>query len=340
MFRPMCGLKTLSILTSLSFACAVQSAWPFSISEPKAFSVHQAGQHIPVVLDLKDLPGVTKVNYYWYGEDEDMLQELIEQKLALVATAKSNPPFGGSILIPKEAIGMYRLLAVAEQGGRQSQVALLAIFDEILVNIQPKAELLEIDFQTDKPLRLGRAGMSQVYDQVDFLGKTLALPVIGRFSDGITRGIRRQTAGTTYQSANEHIITVNQNGVLRLTGNGETALTVKNGNQEATLSILVEVDDTPNRPPVSNPGDTQMISAGERVTLNGLKSYDPDGGSLQYHWSQVRGSKVPLLDPYSAQAKFLAPLVAEERTFRFKLRVTDIRGADSVPAYVDVLVSP
>ncbi|MDR4495520.1 MAG: hypothetical protein AB7P17_07150 [Nitrospirales bacterium] len=340
MSRAMCSLKTLGILISLSLTCGVQSAWPFSISEPKPLSVHEAGQHIPVVLELKDLPGVTKVNYYWYREDEDMLQELVEQKLALVATATSTPPFGGSILIPQEAIGIYRLLAVAEQGGRQSQVALLAIFDEILINIQPKGQLLEIDFQTDKPLRLGRAGMSQVYDQVDFLGKTLALPVIGRFSDGITRAIRRHTAGTTYQSANENIITVDQDGVLRLTGNGETSLTVKNGDQEATLGILVEVDDTPNRPPVSDPGTTQMVSAGERVTLNGLKSYDPDGGSLQYYWSQVRGSKVPLLDPYSAQAKFLAPLVAEERTFRFKLRVTDIRGADSLPTYVDVLVSP
>lgn len=334
------GVKTFSILILLSLAWGTQYAWAFSISEPKALSVHQSGQRIPVILELKDLPGVTKVNYYWYGEDEDMLQELVEQKLALVATAKSTPPFGGSILIPKDAIGTYRLLAVAEQGGRQSQVALLAIFDEVLINIQPEARLLEIDFQTDKPLRLGRAGGTQVYDQVDFLGKTFALPVIGRFSDGITRAIRRYSTGTTYHSANESIISVNRDGVLLLAGNGETALTVKNRNQEATLDIQVEVDATPNNPPVSDPGNTQMVSSGDRVTLNGLKSYDPDGGSLQYHWSQVRGSRVPLLDPYSAQAKFLAPFVAEERTFRFKLRVTDIRGADSLPAYVDVLVSP
>ena len=49
---------------------------------------------------------------------------------------------------------------------------------------------------------------------------------------------------------------------------------------------------------------------------------------------------MPLLDPYSAQAKFLAPFVVEERTFRFTLRVTDIRGADSVPVYVDVMITP
>ncbi|MBA3967390.1 MAG: hypothetical protein H0X47_16765 [Nitrospirales bacterium] len=199
---------------------------------------------------------------------------------------------------------------------------------------------MEIDFQTDKPLRLGRASGTRVYDQVDFLGKTFELPVIGQFSDGIARSLRAETTGTTYQSANDKIISVNPNGVLRLMGNGETVLTVKNRNQEATLDILVEVNDEPNHPPVSDPGKTQTVFSGTRVTLNGLTSYDPDGGSLKYHWEQVRGSKVPLLDPYSAQAKFLAPFVVEERLFRFTLRVTDIQGADSLPAFVDIIITP
>ncbi len=199
---------------------------------------------------------------------------------------------------------------------------------------------MEIDFQTDKPLRLGRARGSRLYDHLDFLGTTLELPVVGQFSDGITRAIRHHTAGTTYHSANEHVITVTQDGVLRLVGNGKTVLRVTNRDQEATLDILVEVDETPNHPPVSNSGKEQTTSAGERVILNGLGSYDPEGGSLQYHWSQVRGSKIPLLDPYSGKARFLAPFVAAQRTFRFKLRVTDGQGADSLPSYVDVIIKP
>lgn len=340
MSRPGASLKTVGFLTFLSLVLGFQLAWSFSIREPKAASVHQAGQHISIDLELNDLPGVTKVNYYWYGEDEDMLKALAEKKLALVATAKSQPPFGGTIVVPEEAIGTYRLLAVAEQGGRQSQHTSLAIFDEVLIHIEPNARLLRIDFQTDKPLRFGRASGIRVYDQVDSLGKTFELPVMGEFSDGITRAIRWHTAGTTYQSANEQIITVNQDGVLRLMGNGETVLTVKNRNHEATLNILVEINEEPNEPPVSNAGSTQTVFAGERVTLRGLSSYDPDGGSLQYHWAQVRGSKVPLLDPYSSKATFLAPFVVEERTFRFTLRVTDVRGADSLVASVDIIIQP
>ena len=336
MSPPFISLKMLGILTSLVLLWGIQSTWPFSIIEPKPSSVHQAGQHIPVTLELGNVPGVTQVTYYWYRDDEDMLQELAEERLALVSTATHTPPFGGNILVPKEAIGIYRLLAVAEQGGRQSQVELLAIFDEVLLHIEPKAQLMEIDFQTDKPLRLGRAEGPRVY----FLGRTLELPVVGQFSDGITRAIRHHTAGTTYHVANEHVVTITQDGVLRLVGNGKTVLRVKNRDQEATLGILVEVDEIPNHPPVANSGKGQTASAGERVILNGLGSYDPEGGSLQYHWSQVRGSKIPLLDPYSGQARFLAPFVAAARTFRFKLRVTDVQGADSLPSYVDVIVTP
>ncbi len=340
MNHPFFSLKTLTVLSSLVLVVGFQPAWSFSIVEPQESSILQSGQRITVALDIGDVTGVTKVKFYWYGEYDDMLKEFVDQKFALVSTATSNPPFGGKIRVPRAAIGTYRLLAVAEQGGRQSQVESLAIFDEVLVHIEPKAKLLEIDFQTDKPLRFGRAGLVRVYDQLDFLGTTFELPVIGRFSDGTTRAIRSYTAGTTYKSANESVITVNEDGVLGLVGNGETVLTVKNRNQEATLEILIEVNDEPNQPPVADPGKTQTVYSGDKVTLKGLTSYDPEGGSLQYHWSQTRGSKISLLDPYSAKARFLAPFVVEERTFRFKLKVTDIRGADSLPSYVDVMIEP
>jgi hypothetical protein len=76
------------------------------------------------------------------------------------------------------------------------------------------------------------------------------------------------------------------------------------------------------------------------VKLSGLKSHDPEGEALYYTWSQVRGSKVSLLDVNGPEASFQAPQVSEPRTYRFKLRVTDRKGADSLPAYVDVTVEP
>lgn len=333
-------VKTIGFFTCVAIIISILPAWSFSVVEPKESSVQPSGAKFVVILDTGEVTGITKVKYYWYREQEDMLQEFVEDKLALVATAKSTPPFGGVIQIPIEAMGKYRLLAVGEQEGRQSEDESLAIFDEVFIQIEPTTTLLEIDFQTDKPLRLGRAGAVRVYDQVDFLGKTFELPVIGRFADGTVRSMSSQSSGTTYQLDNNTVVAINQDGLLRLVGNGETILTVKNRGQVARLEILVEVNTELNHPPLSDPGHMQTVYSGEKVTLNGLGSYDPEGSSLKYHWSQVRGSKIPLLDPYSEKATFLAPFVAEERTFQFKLRVTDIQGADSQASYINVLVQP
>ena len=40
------------------------------------------------------------------------------------------------------------------------------------------------------------------------------------------------------------------------------------------------------------------------------------------------------------KASFIAPAVSEKRLYRFKLRVSDRKGAESLPAYVDVIVEP
>ena len=292
---------------------------------------------VSVVIDVGATTGITKVQFYWYEEQEDMLKAFVEEKLAGVATT---PPFGANLRPPQTATGLYRLLAVAEQENRQTDDEEWAVFDEVLLHIQPHGSLKEIDFETDKPLKFGRASAVRVYDQLDFLGKTIDLPVVGRFSDGALRSIRSAASGTTYHVDDESVITINENGRLRLVGNGATTVTVKNGGVEKKLNVLVEVNSEPNQPPVGDPGPTQTVYSGETVVLNGLTSYDPEGGSLQYSWAQIRGSKIALLDPDSAKASFLAPFVAEPRLFRFTLRVTDVQGADSVPAAVDIMVEP
>ena len=321
----------------LPFSEVLPKAAAFSIEQPENGSTHPSNKTVSVVLDLGAATGITKVQFYWYEEQEDMLKAFVEEKLAGVETA---PPFGAHLQPPQAATGLYRLLAVAEQENRQADDEEWAVFDEVLLHIQPHGSLEEIDFQTDKPLKFGRASAVRVYDQLDFLGKTIDLPVVGRFSDDALRSIRTAAAGTTYHVDDESVITINENGRLRLVGNGATTVTVKNAGVEKKLDVLVEVNTEPNQPPVADPGPTRTVYSGETVVLNGLKSYDPEGGSLQYSWAQIRGSKIALLDPDSAKASFLAPFVAEPRLFRFTLRVTDVQGADSVPAVVDIMVEP
>lgn len=340
-------MKKYMYFVKISWLLLIFNIWifpapglPFSLVEPKNSSTYLSGEIISIQLDIGEVAGVTNVQYFWYAEDEDMLEELVEQKFALTSGPKHHPPFGGTIRVPRTAIGTYRLLAVAQLEEGQVDTEKWAVFDEIIIQIEPRAQLKEIDFESEKPLRFGSAASARVYDQVDFLGKTLSLPVIGRFSDGTIQSLRRKSTGTTYFVEDENVVEINEEGLLRLVGNGTTNLTVKNRGLEARLEIQVKVRNNTNQPPVSNPGKPQAVYSSEPVVLNGLSSYDPEGGSLQYRWSQVRGSKVSLLDPYSGKARFLAPFVHKERLFRFKLRVTDAEGADSVPTYLDVIVTP
>jgi len=317
-----------------------ESGLAFTILEPTDSSTFKSGQDITVQLDPNDLSNLIQSKFYWYREHEDMLLESVDENLARASTQSDDPPFGGTIKIPDTAVGQLRLLAVGERKGGQFHEEKWAIFDEVFLTIEPEAELVEIDFETNKPLAFGRAAAATVYDKVDFLGTIAELPVIGIFADGITRPIRLQSSGTTYHSSNEKVVLINSDGLMQLVGNGTTTITVKNRGKEATLAVIVEVQDDPNESPEANPGKNRSVQSGSRVQLNALSSYDPEGGSLQFYWSQIGGSNVALLDPYSAKASFLAPYVEDTKTFRFKLRVTDIQGADSFPAFVDISVEP
>ena len=249
-----------------------------------------------------------------------------------------NPPFGGPLLVPKDGIGPMRLLAVAEIS--RGRLGTRSVFVEILVQVEPTASLTTIDFETDKPLQLGRAGQSSAFGHVDSMGKIFELPVVGEFADGVTHRISSPASGTSYKSSNDKVIKVLKNGLLQIVGNGKTMLTVTNRGKQASLDVDVTVNDEPNEPPVADAGVNQIVKAGSKVKLSGLKSRDAEGEGLYYAWSQVRGNKIALLDVDNAEASFLAPTVSEKRTYRFKLRVTDKKGADSVPAYVDVTVEP
>lgn len=331
---------------ALCLALAAQPAEAFKIVEPKEGSTVKAGQTVTTKVDLGNDAGIVQVSYYWYGESEETLVEQkdnassgsIVKVAALVADSRHAPPFGGPLKIPGEAIGPMRLLAVAEIS--RGRLGTRTVFDEIIVTVDPGAELTAIDFETEKPLKLGRAGQAATYGQVDSLGKTLDLPVVGTFADGIERKISAPATGTSYKSSDEKVIKVLSDGLLQIVGNGKTVLTVANRGKQAMLDISVDVNPEPNQLPVADAGPARTVKGGVKVKLSGLRSRDPEGEALYYAWSQVRGSKVSLLDANGPEATFQSPQVSEKRLYRFRLRVTDGKGADSMPSYVDVTVEP
>jgi hypothetical protein len=363
----------------LTFAFCLAGAGPahaLKIVEPAAGATLKSGETVTAKVDLGRDTGVVKVRYFWYPETADTLvekegfepassradkaSEKFWQKDSvvgadvvaipvLISTADAAPPFGGRLRVPMDGIGRMRLLVVGDIS--RGRLGTSTVFDEIVVTVDPGADLQSIEFETDKPLRLGRGGEAgfrafapaagmETYGYVDSLGKIFELPVVGVFADGVTRALTQPSTGTTYRSSNEKVVKVLADGLLQIVGNGRTTLTVENRGKQGELDVIVEIGDAMNEPPIAEAAAPRTVKAGQRVELNGLNSRDPEGEALFYAWSQVRGPKLPILDVNMPKASFLAPHVSEARTFRFKLRVTDKQGADSVPSYVDVTVEP
>lgn len=340
------GLNFCLYTFAFYLALPAQPAHALTIVEPAEGAKLTSGTTVTARVDLGKDSGIIQVRYYWYGEQDETLVEQedatatgsIVAPVALIGLSDHNPAFGGPLRVPKYGIGPMRLLAVAEIS--RGRLGTRSVFDEILVNVEPDAALATIEFETDKPLQLGRTGQSSAFGHVDSMGKIFELPVVGEFADGVTRRISSPASGTAYQSSNPKVIRVLPHGSLQIVGNGKTVLTVTNRDKQASLDVGVTVNDEPNEPPVADAGTNQTVKAGSKVKLSGLKSRDAEGEALYYAWSQVRGSKIALLDVDNAEASFLAPTVSEKRTFRFKLRVTDKKGADSVPAFVDITIEP
>jgi hypothetical protein len=198
----------------------VQQTLAFKVVEPAEGAKLAAGKTVTTNVDLGKDSGIIQVRYYWYGEQDDTLVEQedatatgsIVAPVALIGLSDHSPAFGGPLLVPKDGIGPMRLLAVAEIS--RGRLGTRSVFDEIVVQVEPAATLTTIDFETDKPLQLGRAGQSSAFGHVDSMGKIFELPVAGEFTDGVTRRISTPASGTSYKSSNDKVIKVLKDGLL------------------------------------------------------------------------------------------------------------------------------
>ncbi len=88
-------------------------------------------------------------------------------------------------------------------------------------------------------------------------------------------------------------------------------------------------------PPIASAGPDQTVNTGDRVTLNGLGSNDPDGCEpLSASWTQLSGASVRLNNDFVLNPTFTAPATACE--LRFRLQVSD--GETAVTDDVTVTV--
>jgi hypothetical protein len=92
-----------------------------------------------------------------------------------------------------------------------------------------------------------------------------------------------------------------------------------------------------NLPPLAFASAPPAVAEAALVTLDGSASYDPDGQSLTYAWTQTGGPAVPLTTPSAAQTQFSAPLIGPAGTsLTFQLSVSDGLASSSASVTVNV----
>ncbi|MBL9172680.1 MAG: PD40 domain-containing protein, partial [Verrucomicrobiales bacterium] len=96
-----------------------------------------------------------------------------------------------------------------------------------------------------------------------------------------------------------------------------------------------------NLPPVARTGPPLPVvpTSDESVFLNGMASSDPEGGALQFQWSQTSGPGVRWVSTTNAVAEFLASPVSVPTRLTFGLTVSD-GELSSVPAEAVVVLLP
>lgn len=115
-------------------------------------------------------------------------------------------------------------------------------------------------------------------------------------------------------------------------------LTANDGAATAFDLVLVNVQPIfVGQPPLANAGPDQMVYSGTAVVLDGEASFDPDGTTVTYQWTQTSGPTATLASPTAARPTFTAPAVPGGTPLTFRVRATDADGNHAFDA-VTVLV--
>ncbi|MCA1818635.1 MAG: PKD domain-containing protein, partial [Halobacteriales archaeon] len=101
-------------------------------------------------------------------------------------------------------------------------------------------------------------------------------------------------------------------------------------------TVVVEVR-SGNHAPVAIARAGDQSGPGSIVALDGSRSSDPDGDTLTYLWTQLKGAPVTFATPTAATTTFVVPADAAGMKLVFLLRVSDGRTAsdDATMVFVD-----
>ena len=98
-------------------------------------------------------------------------------------------------------------------------------------------------------------------------------------------------------------------------------LVVNDGTSDSDPSTVTITDQQINKAPVADAGADISYNEGSSVSLDGSLSFDPDLDVISYKWTSLDG--IILFDALGPAPSFNAPQVSANKSYRFKLVVSD-----------------
>jgi hypothetical protein len=241
------------------------------------------------------------------------------------------------IVIPDPAVSFFRALPSTIDPGENTTLSWLTLYGDTVtisgigqVNAQGSLVISPDETTTYTMTVTNEAG--QATADVTVTVNQIPAPEISFFS-AIPSEVAAGEAGTLSWSvryADSVVIDglgqVSSEGSLLVSPTETTTYTLtatnETGTTTATTTITVVI---PNRAPVAEAGsDQSILTMGTLVTLDGSKSFDPDGDTITYSWDQISGPPVTLSGADTANPTFTPTERGEYYVFR--LSVSDDRG--------------
>lgn len=165
--------------------------------------------------------------------------------------ADATPPYQFSFVVPRDKIGSVQIKSFARNADGSGVAG-----EEISLNIVP----------VDTPTKL-QARLSNTLRFVDGIGTAATVAVFGTYNDGARRNLSGASLGSTYQSSDDSVVTVDAAGRVQARSTGRATLTVTN----AGLKTFIPVEINGAVGEVLSPQD---VSANVTITAGGFR-YDP-----------------------------------------------------------------
>jgi hypothetical protein len=141
--------------------------------------------------------------------------------LSQAATVFSNQaPHQADIVIPENKVGTLPVVVVGKDPDGGLHISSVELFVE-------QVETLEFLSVLPAPLYMGQ-------------NSKISLRIDGEYSDGFSRNLTSPKMGTSYQSWDEDIVTVDENGIVEAHTEGETFILVSNGQVDQIVDVKVE----------------------------------------------------------------------------------------------------